>query len=276
MESKSSLGGRFPARNVFFGTSPDLPRIVEIDTAKIAPNPEQPRKYFDGERLRELADSIDAKGLIHPITVKKIDADRYMIVAGERRFRALVLLARTTVPAVISEGDADELALIENIQREDLSPIDEFEAVARLMEKHGYSQGDVAGVLGKSRVSVNELLSLAALSPELREEARNLNVPKTILIQIARTKDDSERAALWTIVRGGAATLRTVQAAKKSGGKRGAKSASVGAALRAGRRFVVAVHDLSPSDLGTVAKLKPLADRLGTLLTELNAQRNAA
>jgi ParB family chromosome partitioning protein len=249
---------------------------VELDVVKVVPNPDQPRKFFDEEKLQELADSIRAKGLLHPITVKKVGDDTYMIIAGERRFRAFGLLGRATVPAIVSDGDADELALIENIQREDLSPIDEFEAVARLMEKHAYTQGDVAEVLGKSRVSVNELMSLSALSSEYREEARNLKVPKTVLVQIARAESDSERDALWAMVRGGAATLRSVQAAKKSGGQRPFKPTSVGAVLRTGRRFVVAVYSMHPSEQVKIGPIKSAADRLLKQIEELEDRLHGA
>src|ERR1022692_1963426 len=113
MAPKSKIGDRFPSRDVFFGTSPDLPRIVELDLAKIVWNPDQPRKSIDPARLQELADSIAANGLIHPITVKRTGDDHYMVIAGERRFRAFGLLQRASIPAIISEGDTDELALIE-------------------------------------------------------------------------------------------------------------------------------------------------------------------
>lgn len=109
-----------------------------------------------------------------------------MIVAGERRYRAFGLLERASIPAIISEGDIDELALIENVQREDLSPIDEFHAIAGLIDKHGYSKGDAAAALGKSRISINELLSLSGLAASILDEAQTSKASKSVLIEIAR------------------------------------------------------------------------------------------
>ncbi len=117
----------------------DTPRLLEVELAELRPNPHQPRKTFAEETLRELADSIARSGLLQPIAVAESE-DGYTIVAGERRYRALKLLERKTVPAlVLTDGSIDELALIENVQREDLHPLEEAEAMAELMERHGYT-----------------------------------------------------------------------------------------------------------------------------------------
>lgn len=92
-----------------FGASADLPRIIELDIQQVEANPDQPRKFFDESALMELAQSIEAKGLLQPVLVKVLEGERYMIVAGERRFRAHQLLSRPTIAAVITEGDTDEV-----------------------------------------------------------------------------------------------------------------------------------------------------------------------
>ena len=145
---------------MFFNTSLDLPRIVEVDLERLTPNPDQPRKTFDEAALRELAASIERHGLIQPVTVKEAADDRYILVAGERRYRAHQLLGRSTIAAILTQGNPDEIALIENLQREDLNPIDAAEALATLMERHRYSQEDLGRAIGKNRVTVNELLRL--------------------------------------------------------------------------------------------------------------------
>ena len=111
-------------KDFFFGTSPDLPKIVEVNLSEVHPNPDQPRKTFDETKLRELAASIERQGLLQPIIVQKRAAGEggYLLVAGERRFRAHQLLEKVTIPAILTEGNPDEIALIENIQREDLTP----------------------------------------------------------------------------------------------------------------------------------------------------------
>ncbi len=130
----------------------------------------------------------------------------------------------------------DELALIENIQREDLSPIDEYRAVARLIEKHGYSQADAANVLGKSRVSINELLGLRALAPAIVEDERVQGTPKSTLIEIVRAGDNAAQLALWAAMEAGPSTVRAARLARGGKGPRN-KMSSVVAALRAGRLF---------------------------------------
>ena len=125
-----------------FGLSPEMPRIIEIELTKLRPNPDQPRKVFNEETIKELAASIEQHGLIQPISVvtDPENRDGFMIVAGERRYRAHQHLGRTTITAIITQGNSDEIALIENIQREDLSPIDQAEGLTSMMERHGYKQ----------------------------------------------------------------------------------------------------------------------------------------
>jgi ParB family chromosome partitioning protein len=249
----------------FFQHSENLPRIVELDHAAIIPNPDQPRTVFDQEKLQELAASIEARGLIHPITVKSLGEGRYMVVAGERRFRAFGLLGRSTIPAIISEGDTDELALIENVQRENLHPIDEFEAVVRLVDKHGYKHDEAGRVLGKNRVTITELLSLAAIPPALRQTARqDERVTKSFLIELAREKTPEAQLALWDATR----SRGTVRAVRKARSEPGQMQEPVAAAtaLRAGRRFARVLSALPASDQSYAVKLKELTDQIVVIL----------
>ena len=196
-----------------------------------------------------------------------------MIVAGERRFRAFVLLERSTIPAIMSEGGTDELALIENIQREDLTPVDEYEAVAHLIDKHGYSQSDAARVLGKSRVSINELMSLRTLAAPILDEAHIAKISKSTLIEVARAKGEGAQRDLWATVRGGYGTVRTTRQAKHVIGNSAAKQSPIGTALRAGRRFLEILSKVPPSSDAGLSEMLALADRLAELLDALgNAQ----
>lgn len=266
--SKSNLASRFPSRDVFFGTSADLPRIVELDVSKIVWNPDQPRKHIDPERLQELADSITTHGLIHPITVKRTDTDTYVVIAGERRFRAYQLLELASIPAIISEGSTDELALIENIQRENLSPIDEYQAIARLMEKHGYSQGEVASALGKSRVSINEIMSLAGLAPSIMTEAQSTNVSKSVLVEIARAGDEAMQLEMWSAVQGGATTVRALRSQKKQTARGSQDSTPLETAIRAGRRFAGALAALPADEESKLAGIITLVEQSLTVLSK--------
>ena len=139
--------------------------VVRI--SDVEPNTEQPRKNFDAEELASLADSIAEYGLIQPITVRRI-GDRYKIIAGERRWRAARMAGLSEIPvSVISADDkkASEIALVENIQRKDLDPIEEAEAFSALIEGYGLTQEEVARRIGRSRSSVTNSLRLLDLPP---------------------------------------------------------------------------------------------------------------
>lgn len=246
---KTSIGDKLRA-DVFFGTSADLPRVIEVDIERLQPNPDQPRQHFDEEALRDLAQSIEEKGLLSPILVRKAEgADGYTIVAGERRFRAHQLLGRTTIAAIITTGAPDEIALIENMQREDLSPLEQAEAIARLMERHGYSQGDVGKVLGKSRVSINQLLALNRLPEAIRNGVRHrtADVSKSALIELAQLQSEAEQLSVWEKLRGGA-TVRAAREAKKTGEPQ-RQATSQERALAAGRTFLTSLQRLSRDEL---------------------------
>ena len=132
----------------------------------------QPRKDMNPEKLQELADSINAQGIIQPIVVRKIAVDKYEIVAGERRWRAAQLAGLQQVPVVIKEIDdraAMAIALIENIQREDLNPLEEADALKRLLDEFEMTLQQVADAVGKSRATVSNLLRLIDLQPEVKK-----------------------------------------------------------------------------------------------------------
>jgi len=132
----------------------------------------QPRKDIDPEKLQELADSIKAQGVIQPVVVRKIDPEKYEIVAGERRWRAAQLAGLQQIPVVVKEIDdrtAMAIALIENIQREDLNPLEEAEALRRLLDEFQMTHQQIADAVGKSRVTVTNLLRLMELHPEVKK-----------------------------------------------------------------------------------------------------------
>lgn len=144
--------------------------VTEMDINKIFPNPNQPRKHFDEEALQELSNSIKIHGIIQPIVVNKDDDDKYMIIAGERRWRASRLAGLTSVPVVIknyTEKQVKEVSLIENLQREDLNPIEAARAIKQLMEEYNFTQEAVAERIGKSRSNITNTLRLLSLYPEV-------------------------------------------------------------------------------------------------------------
>ena len=142
---------------------------------KVEPNPDQPRQDFDEEELQQLADSIAVHGVIQPLTVRQLPSGYYQIIAGERRWRASRLAGLYEVPAVVIEADdkkATELALIENLQRSDLNPVEEALGYQSLMSDYGMTQEETAKSVGKSRPAVANALRLLQLCPEVLEMLR--------------------------------------------------------------------------------------------------------
>ena len=147
----------------------------ELPIYKVEPNPDQPRREFDEEELQALADSISVHGVIQPLTVREMPNGYYQIIAGERRWRAARMANLADVPVVVIEADdrkAMELALIENLQRQDLNPVEEAMGYQALIEEYGLTQEEAAERVGKSRPAVANTLRLLSLSPEVLEKLK--------------------------------------------------------------------------------------------------------
>src|SRR3954451_8845585 len=211
---KNALSGS--DRDPLFGLSKSFPKLMEIELTKLRPNPDQPRKTINEEGLEDLARSIEEQGLLQPITVKEQGDGTYMVVAGERRWRAHERLGKQTIFAILTDGNPDELAIIENLQREDLNPIDEAEALGSLMERHGYTQEQLGRVIGKRQSTVSEMLRLATLPEEIKREYRapDTAVSKTVLIELVRLRDSEAQLAMWEAIKSGNLTHRQVRQRK--------------------------------------------------------------
>jgi len=162
--------------NALLGT-PDLEsdQLREIDIDRILPNSHQPRKNFDEDGLNELADSIREHGVVQPIVVRALEDGFFQLIAGERRWRAAQRTGLLRIPAVVREADehaALEIALIENLQREDLNPIEEAQAYERLIVEFGLTQEEVARRVGKNRTTIANMLRLLRLPPEVQQWLR--------------------------------------------------------------------------------------------------------
>ncbi len=164
------LDAIFATENVELTTDND--KIVEIPLEEIKKNPYQPRTYFNEEKLNELKESIEKNGLLQPIIVKKA-VKGYYIIAGERRYRAFELLGKKEIPAIIKEMTDDEMmifAVLENLQREDLSALEESESYKNLMDKMSLTQEELAKKLGKSRPYIANSLRLLKLPTEIKNK----------------------------------------------------------------------------------------------------------
>jgi ParB/RepB/Spo0J family partition protein len=194
--------------------SPDSPtrsvgvRIVPVD--HIEPNPEQPRMVFEQEALDELTASIREHGVLQPILVRPLGPNTYQIVAGERRWRASRQAGLDTIPALIEEIDDDtalEIAIIENLQREDLSPLDEAAMYDRMIHEHGYSIRKLADKLGKDKGYLENRLRLADAPPEVRELVSLRKDSLSHAYELMKVDDQKKRRKLAEQVARGELTL---------------------------------------------------------------------
>ena len=194
--------------------TPDSPtrsvgvRIVQVD--HIEPNPEQPRMVFEPQALDELAASIREHGVLQPILVRPLGPNTYQIVAGERRWRASRLAGLETIPALIEEIDDDtalEIAIIENLQREDLTPLDEAAMYDRMVHEHGYSIRKLADKLGKDKGYLENRLRLADAPPEIRELVSLRKDSLSHAYELMKVEDPKKRRRLAEQVARGELTL---------------------------------------------------------------------
>ncbi len=176
------------------------PGVTYINVKDIKPNPNQPRHDFDNKSLDELSNSIKEKGLITPITIRELDKG-YEIVAGERRWRASKLAKLKAIPAYVINIDSDaemmEMALVENIQREDLNPIEEAEGYAVLNSKYSLTHNDIAKTIGKKRTTISNALRLLNLPPEIRKSIRTRQITAGHGRAILQKKSISSMKTMW-------------------------------------------------------------------------------
>ncbi len=176
MPKKPSGLGKGLGALMFENATDELLSETELDLNDIVPNRDQPRKTFDEASLEELADSIRRHGVLQPLLVRPIPSGGYQLVAGERRWRACRMAGLTKVPVVVKEltdTETMEIAIIENLQREDLNPIEEAEGLQALIDKCGYTQEEAAASVGKSRPAIANSLRLLRLPPEVRDMTRS-------------------------------------------------------------------------------------------------------
>jgi ParB family chromosome partitioning protein len=176
----------------------------KFDINKIEPNPYQPRMHIDPEELIEIADSIREKGVIQPLIITKDeDSDKYFLIAGERRLRAAQLAGLKEVPIVIKESSPQEmleLALIENIQRKDLNPLEEAYAYQQMIEEFGVSQDDIAKKVGLNRVTITNKIRLLSIPDEVKEDVLNEKLSEGHARALLGIKDETSLVAAADLV----------------------------------------------------------------------------
>ena len=235
-----------------------------IPVSAIFPNPEQPRTEFGD--LTELTASIKEKGVLEPLLVRPAADGKFMIIAGERRWRASQLAGLSEVPCIEMEVDEKglaEIALIENLQRKDLTVWEEADGLAALKEKFGYTQEEIAQKISKGRTTVTELLTIAGLPPQIRERCRASNInAKAMLLEVARQFDEDAMVQFLDRAAGGKPERKpsTPKVQKKDVGKE-VPVAMNGRCFRYapdGKGFAVEVRFDDPSEHGKRSVLQAL------------------
>lgn len=188
--------------------------VLRVPVDQIVPNPNQPRYFFDGENLRDLSESIREHGVVQPIIVTKLPDGRYELIAGERRLRASKLIGNRDIPAIVRvAGDQQklELAIIENVQRHDLNPIEEAKAFKRLLEEFSMTQEEVAKKLGKGRVKIANTIRLLDLPVEIQRGVIEGKITEGHARAILGLDNPEKQRALYELILKEKMTVRDVE-----------------------------------------------------------------
>ena len=235
--------------------SSSRPGVNKIKINSIKPNPDQPRRDFDEKSLEELSLSIKSKGVITPVTLRK-SGKYYEIIAGERRWRAAKKAKLKSIPAYVinikNNSEMMQVALIENIQREDLNAIEEAEGYAILYSKHGLSHDEIANVIGKKRTTISNSLRLLRLPPEIRKSIREGKISAGHGRAILQKKTVSDMQSFWKKIINESLSVRAAEAIVKSSTK--IKKIRK---VKIKRSPVKGIEDKLIEIFGTKVKLKP-------------------
>lgn len=208
-----------PGADLLFGNTEGLRDTVMLRLTDVVPNPYQPRRHFDATELQALSHSLREVGQLSPILVTPhpTEPKHFMLVAGERRWRAAEMagLGRIMAHILPAETNTEQIALIENLQRVDLSPVEEAEGIRRLIETHDYHQEEVGELLGRSRTEVNTTLTLLKLHPDIQRDCvtSHSEMPKAVLLELARM-EPAQQLPLWEKAKRQGLTVREARDAR--------------------------------------------------------------
>ncbi len=173
-------------------------KLYMLSVNDLNPDPNQPRKHFDTEALIELKTSIDTHGVLQPVLFRRNETGDLFLVSGERRFQAAKLAGLSAIPAIFTIGDPAELSLVENLLRENLTAIEEAEAVQKLKMKYDYQLEQLSKILGKSVSSISEIISITNLPDSIKDDCRkDPKVARSILVEIARKQGPGKMLELY-------------------------------------------------------------------------------
>ena len=268
---KGGLGRGLDA--LFNENATDEKGVVTLRLSEIEPNRNQPRTNFDEDALAELADSIEKHGLIQPIVVRPTSSGVYQIVAGERRWRACRMAGLQEVPVVIKELDDQkyfELALIENLQREDLNAVEEAQGYKTLIDVYSLTQEQVAESVGKSRSAVTNALRLLNLNDNALEALKNGQITAGHARAILAAEDDEMAAAMLKAALAGASVreLEAMTKVKANGNKKASPTAK--------SNFYSEVEISLKNELGRKVEIKSKGKGKGTITLEFYSDEELA
>lgn len=263
-----SRGAGFAAGQ-FVGGHKILLAGIPID--QIRPNPNQPRRFLDPQALDELTESVRERGVLQPIIVKR-DGAGYMIMAGERRFRAGLRAGLTALPAIVRDDDPNEIALIENLQREDLTALEEAEGLGAMVARYGYTHQALAQLLHKSRPYVSNMLVLTRLPAEVKAELhRYPGMSREILMAVARQGSEVEMLRLWRRVKLANLSVHRFRESRETSNAAAGAGELMAAARRLNRKLrdfeVANLEEADAKRLGRV--LRRTRKRVEQMLTRL-------
>lgn len=257
--------------------------FFELGLTEIVPNDNQPRRVFDEGLLQELAESIKLKGVIQPIIVTKLDNGKYMIIEGERRWRASGLAGRQTIPVVVRNTDTAkerlELALITNAQREDLNPVELACAYKKLMDEHNYKHEDLGVIVGKSRSAVTNRLRLLNLPKEVLDLIENKEISEGHARALLSLNDAAEIIRIAYLIKDKNLSVRDVENMIKSLGKPSGKQekkqdANILNLAHEMEVFFNSKVDIKPSKKGGVINIKYNSDdELDTIIKKIRGEQ---
>lgn len=263
MPTKKPQPKSLKGRDLFGG---DVRKIVRIKLAELQPNPHQPRKSFDDASIAELAQSITTNGLLQPINVQTNPKGGWFIVSGERRVRAHRLLKKTEIDAIPTEGDLEVLALIENLQREDLDPFEEAAGLALLRKRAEFNtDSKLAKAVGKDRTTINKVLKINTLPDAIRAEQGSGLLSTEHLVLLA-SLPNSQQMPFFKRMKAGMTVREAKEAKRRVTGKKKATSPKV--ALKTGQAFLEQIQGLS---FEGATELNSKLDALLTEITEVIA-----
>ena len=246
-------------------------KLYMLSVDDLQPDPNQPRKHFDTEALIELKASIDSHGVLQPVLFRRDEAGDLLLVSGERRFQAAKLAGLSTIPAIFTIGDPTELSLVENLLRENLTAIEEAEAVQKLKMKYDYQLEQLSKILGKSVSSISEIISITNLPDSIKDDCRkDPKVARSILVEIARKQSPDKMLELYRQYREDGLTRGDLRK-KTRKAKAPAKSSSFRFISTSARRMdSIDTSSLQPQEKDKLIKdLEKLQENMLKLLTIL-------